>query len=96
MISGSLMAVKTSVLLNDQTYERAMKLVQSGTLPHLSALVERALNALLEAEDVQKARSLHLRGELIARAEAEFLDADLFQVETGQMFSQLLSNPWTV
>ena len=90
------MTIKTSVLLSDQTYERAMELVQSGAFPHMSGLIERALHVLLEAQDVHKARSLHLRGELIARAEAEFLDADLFQVETGRMFSQLLSNPWTV
>jgi Arc/MetJ-type ribon-helix-helix transcriptional regulator len=90
------MTIKTSVLLSDQTYERAMELVQSGTSPHMSALVERALHVLLEAQDVHKARSLLLRGELIARAEAEFLDADLFQIETGRMFSQLLLDPWTV
>ena len=90
------MTIKTTVLLSDQTYERAMELVQSGTYPHVSALVERALNVLLEAQDVHKARSLHLRGELIARAEAEFLDADLFQIEAGRMFSQLIANPWTV
>jgi Arc/MetJ-type ribon-helix-helix transcriptional regulator len=90
------MTIKISVLLTDQAYERAMESVQSGAFPHMSALVERALHALLEAQDVHKARSLLLRGELIARAEAEFVDADLFQIETGRMFSQLLINPWTV
>lgn len=90
------MTIKVSLLLADQTYERAMELVQSGTFPHMSALVERGLHVLLESQDVHKARSLLLRGELIARAEAEFLDADLFQIEAGRMFSQLLSNPWTV
>jgi Arc/MetJ-type ribon-helix-helix transcriptional regulator len=90
------MTFKTTVLLSDQTYERAMELVQSGAFPHMSALVERALHVLLEAQDAHKARSLLLRGELIARAEAEFLDADLFQIEAGRMFSQLIANPWTV
>ena len=50
------MAIKLTVLLSDQTYERAMELVQSGTFPHVSALVERALHVLLEAQDVHKAR----------------------------------------
>jgi Arc/MetJ-type ribon-helix-helix transcriptional regulator len=90
------MTIKISVLLTDQAYERAMELVQSGAFPPMSALVERALHVLLEAQDVHKARSLLLRGELIARAEADFVDADLFQIETGRMFSQLLLNPWTV
>lgn len=89
------MTVKTTVLLTDETYERAMELVQSGTFAHMSALVERAVHTLLEADDVHKARSLVLRGELITRAEGEFLDADRFQSETGRMFGELLVNPWT-
>ncbi|MGA1343439.1 MAG: hypothetical protein ACO33A_10435 [Hyphomonas sp.] len=89
------MTVKTTVLLTDETYERAMELVQSGTFAHMSSLVERAVHSLLEAEDVHKARSLVVRGELITRAEGEFLDADRFHIETDRMFAELLVNPWT-
>lgn len=89
------MTAKLTIMLPDDTYDRAMQLVQSGGFPHMSGLVQRAVNVLLEAEDTHKARSMVLRGELIARAEGGFLDADGFQAETNQLFAELLANPWT-
>lgn len=87
------MTVKTSISLTDQMHEKAMKLVEAGAYPHLSAVIQQAMRDLLAAEEEREARLRALRRELATRAEGEFLDADRFQIETDKMFAELLENP---
>jgi Arc/MetJ-type ribon-helix-helix transcriptional regulator len=63
----TLMTVKTSISLTDPLHAAAMRLVEDGAYPHLSALVQQALRGLLAAEAERTARLALLREELKAR-----------------------------
>jgi antitoxin ParD1/3/4 len=82
------MTVKTSISLTDEQEAYARHLVESGQYSSLSAVLQRGLDMLRQANDLHEAELEALRTLIDRRREGPFLDLDTAEAETRAMLEQ--------